>query len=128
MSKDGGIRAMTRLWRLLLAFTTIWVGAPCVAVSRDSAAVAIGARVADWQLSHMSDLSYIPADAHRHDAESARDWVQAAFYIGLTQFADVSGDSRYRKAVLAHGAAEAWGFDNRPRHADADATAAVWIW
>jgi unsaturated rhamnogalacturonyl hydrolase len=119
---------MTRLWRLFLAFTVISVGAAGPAVALNAAALSTGARVADWQLSHMSDFSYIPADAHRHDAQSGRDWVQAAFYIGLTQFAQVCGDSRYPQAVLAHGVAEAWGFDNRPRHADADATAAVWIW
>ena len=38
------------------------------------------------------------------------------------------GDSRYTAAVLSHGTAEGWGFDSRPRHADADATGSVWIW
>ena len=73
-------------------------------------------------------FDYIASDAHRRDTESARDWVQAAFYIGLSHFADASGGGRYADAVLAHGTAENWGFDSRPRHADADATGAVWIW
>lgn len=91
-------------------------------------ALAVGARVADWQLAHMTHFDYIPVDAHRRDTEDPRNWVQAAFYIGLSRFADASGSSRYADAVLAHGVAEAWGFDSRPRHADADATGAVWVW
>ena len=91
-------------------------------------ALAVGAKVADWQLAHMAHFDYIPVEAHRRDAEAPRDWVQAAFYIGLSRFADASGNARYADAVLAHGTAEGWGFDSRPRHADADATGAVWVW
>jgi len=38
-----------------------------------------------------------------------------------------SHQPRYVDAILAHGDAEGWGFDQRPRHADADATGAVWV-
>ena len=96
--------------------------------SLDKSVLAAGRQVADWQLSHMDSFDYIPAGSHRVDTEGRRDWIQAAFYIGLTQFADVTGDARYAESVLKHGTAEDWGFDSRPRHADADATAAVWIW
>ena len=96
--------------------------------SRVSSVLAVGAKVADWQLAHMDNFDYVPLEAHRRDAQSPRDWVQAAFYIGLTQFADVVGDSHFAAAVLAHGTAEGWGFDSRPRHADADATGSVWVW
>ena len=94
----------------------------------NSAALAIGAKVADWQLDHMSRFDYVPESAFRHDTEAARNWIQAAFYIGLTAFADASHDRRYTDAILAHGTAEGWSFDRRPRHADADATGAVWVW
>ena len=94
----------------------------------DKSVLTVGSKVADWQVSHMDSFDYIPAGAHRVDTEGRRDWIQAAFYIGLTQFADVTGDARYADAVLKHGTAEDWGFDTRPRHADADATGAVWIW
>lgn len=91
-------------------------------------ALAEGARVADWQLSHMDNFDYIPASQFRRDTEAPRDWVQAAFYIGLTAFADASKQPKYADAILAHGQAEGWGFDDRPRHGDADATGAVWVW
>lgn len=93
-----------------------------------AAVVAIGTKVADWQLRHMSRFDYIPESSFRRDTEARRDWIQAAFYIGLAAFADVSHNARYANAILAHGEAEMWGFDNRPRHADADATGAVWVW
>jgi rhamnogalacturonyl hydrolase YesR len=76
----------------------------------------------------MDRFDYIPEGSFRHDTGAPRNWIQAAFYIGLTSFADVSHQQRYVDAILAHGAAEGWGFDARPRHADADATGAVWIW
>jgi unsaturated rhamnogalacturonyl hydrolase len=99
-----------------------------VAVTPTNEALAVGARVADWQLSHLDNFDYIPATDFRHDTGSPRNWIQAAFYIGLMQFADVARQSRYTSAVLAHAEAENWGFDARPRHADADATGAVWVW
>jgi unsaturated rhamnogalacturonyl hydrolase len=120
-----------RLWAatvVLLSATACTIPSQREGGTRDASVLAVGGRVADWQLSHMDNFDYVPVSAHRHDAESPRDWVQAAFYIGLSQFADVASDSRYAEAVLAHGKAEGWAFDSRPRHADADATGAVWIW
>jgi rhamnogalacturonyl hydrolase YesR len=100
-----------------------------VAEPKDAAAaLAVGAKVADWQLRHLDRFDYIPESAFRHDTEAPRDWIQAAFYIGLAAFADASHQQRYVDAILAHGVAEGWGFDRRPRHADADATGAVWVW
>lgn len=90
--------------------------------------LAEGAKVADWQLAHLSNFDYIAENHYRRDAEAPRDWVQAAFYIGLAAFADTTQNVRYKNAILAHGEAEAWGFDPRLRHADADATGAVWVW
>jgi unsaturated rhamnogalacturonyl hydrolase len=94
----------------------------------DAAALASGAKVADWQLSHMGTFEYVRDPAFRRDTAAPRDWIQAAFYIGLAAFADASREPRYVDAILAHGDAEGWGFDQRPRHADADATGAVWVW
>jgi unsaturated rhamnogalacturonyl hydrolase len=103
-------------------------GAEAGARLTDAAVLAIGARVADWQLSHMHDFEYVPDPAFRHDTAAPRDWIQAVFYTGLAAFADASRQPRYVDAILAHGDAEGWGFDQRPRHADADATGAVWVW
>jgi unsaturated rhamnogalacturonyl hydrolase len=94
----------------------------------DATVLAIGAKVADWQLSHMDSFEYVRDPGFRSDTAAPREWIQAAFYIGLAAFADASRQPRYVDAILAHGNAEGWGFDQRPRHADADATGAVWVW
>lgn len=83
-------------------------------------------RVADWQLAHMDGFDYVAT--FRNQAADPRDWIQAAFYIGLADFADVTGDSGYAEAVETTGRREGWGFGPRPRHADADAIGQVWIW
>jgi unsaturated rhamnogalacturonyl hydrolase len=118
-----------------MAVVVLFFTASCAAPPRtqpvkplDRSVLAAGSKVADWQLSHLGTFDYIPAGPHRLDTEGSRDWIQAAFYIGLTQFADVTGNARYAEAVLNHGTAEGWDFDTRPRHADSDATGAVWIW
>ena len=104
--------------------------APQAAPARVSAAsVDTAARkVAAWQLAHMDNFDYVPVTSFRKDTEAPRDWVQAAFYIGLSTYADATQDPYLTRAVLAHGEAQQWGFDHRPRHADADAIGAVWIW
>lgn len=109
--------------------------APAIArPERDSTRVsaasidAAARKVAAWQLAHMDNFDYVPVTSFRKDTEAPRDWVQAAFYIGLYTFADATQDPYLTQAVLAHGQAEQWSFDHRPRHADADATGAVWIW
>lgn len=130
-----------RLWATLLATVALQGSLAAAAASparasgeshrnapKNAAVLTLGAKVADWQLNHMSRFDYVPESAFRHDTEATRGWIQAAFYIGLTAFADASQDRRYADAILAHGAAEGWGFDQRPRHADADATGAVWVW
>jgi unsaturated rhamnogalacturonyl hydrolase len=118
-----------RVWELVCCLgALVLYSVTAHAVPARQQALTVGAKVADWQLAHMANFDYISVDAHRRDTESPRDWVQAAFYIGLSRFADASGESRFTDAVLAHGTAEGWSFDNRPRHADADATGAVWVW
>lgn len=82
--------------------------------------------VADWQLRHMEDFSYV--STFREQTADPIDWIQAAFFVGLTDFADATGDPRYVAAIEEHGRRSAWGFGPRPRHADADAIGQVWIW
>ena len=125
------------VWATLLATVTLQGSAAAVAASpvnapqsatAHAATLTLGAKVADWQLNHMSRFDYVPESSFRHDTEATRNWIQAAFYIGLAAFADASHDRRYADAILAHGKTEGWAFDERPRHADSDATGAVWVW
>ncbi len=101
-------------------------GPPASVGARGEARLKSAARVADWQLGHMDDLSYVTK--YRPESERPTEWVKATFYIGLTAFADATGERRYADAVIAHGRENNWSFGSRPRHADPDAIGAVWLW
>ena len=94
--------------------------------ARDAAVLAQARRVADWQLAHMAGFDYV-GTFHAQTADP-KDWIQATFWTGLTDFADATGDPKYAEAVISHGQGVGWGFQSRPRHADADAIGHAWIW
>lgn len=62
-------------------------------------------RVADWQLAHPS-------------AHFATDWTQGAGDAGMMALAGISGNPKYRDALLAVGAANRWQPGPRMYHAD----------
>src|ERR1039458_2136870 len=62
-------------------------------------------RVADWQLAH-------PAK------ERPDGWVQGAGYAGMMALAGISGDTKYRDAMLAMGEGNGWQPGARMYHAD----------
>src|SRR5258708_10472893 len=67
--------------------------------------LAVMHRVADWQLAHPS-------------AHSATDWTQAAGDAGMMALAGISGDPKYRDALLAMSEANGWKPGPRMYHAD----------
>ena len=62
-------------------------------------------RVGDWQLAHPS----------RH---SPTDWTQAAGYAGIMALGGISGESKYRDAILAMAERNHWQLGPRKLHAD----------
>src|ERR1039458_6918774 len=62
-------------------------------------------RVADWQLAHSAK-------------ERPTGWVQAAGYAGMMALAGISGDTKYRDAMLAMGEGNGWQPGARMYHAD----------
>ena len=91
-----------------------------------SAALDSARRVADWQLGHLDDLSYLRT--FQRQSADPTGWIQATFYIGLTALADATGDARYAEAVLRHGRELDWRLGARPRHADDEAIGQAWVW
>ena len=65
-------------------------------------------RVADWQLAHPLATS----------DRSATGWIQGAGDAGLMALAGISGDAKYRDAMLALGETNGWQLGRR--HYDAD--------
>ena len=62
-------------------------------------------RVADWQLAHPSP-------------HKLTDWTQGAGDAGFMALAGISGDTKYRDAMLAMGATNRWQPGSRKFHAD----------
>jgi unsaturated rhamnogalacturonyl hydrolase len=83
-------------------------------------------QVADWQLTHLDDLSYMPLA--RSSTKDARDWQQATFWVALTHLADRTRSPRYRDAILAKGRETGWTLGGRPYHADDHLIGAAWLW
>ena len=84
-------------WRAaacVLALTLSCVAAPADTSSR-KAALKLAARVADWQLANM-DASQPGITSFAAETRNTRSWQQGAFWVGLTRFADVSGEPRFR--------------------------------
>jgi unsaturated rhamnogalacturonyl hydrolase len=73
-------------------------------------------RVADWQLAHSA-------------TNRPTGWVEAAGDAGMMALADISGDPKYREAMLAKGNANNWNlaaYQGRKYHADDQCEGQVW--
>lgn len=62
-------------------------------------------RVADWQLANPSK-------------RKPTDWTQGAGYAGIMALAGISGDTKYRDAMVEMGEKNQWALGPRPYHAD----------
>jgi len=100
---------------------------PAATVNVSASALTLGRAVADWQLRHM-DGQFEYVRTRRESTQNPRGWIQGAFYVGLTAFAERTGDPRYAQAMRANGVAQDWGLGKRPLHADDHAIAQTWIW
>jgi rhamnogalacturonyl hydrolase YesR len=69
------------------------------------AVLAVMEHVADWQLAHPS-------------AHKTTDWTQGAGDAGFMALAGISGDAKYRDAMLAMGETNEWKLGPRQYHAD----------
>lgn len=92
----------------------------------DAQGLTQASRVADWQLARLDRFDYVRT--FQQQTADPTDWIQAAFYVGLTAFADATRTPRYAEAVIAHGRQNGWGYGDRPRHADDDAIGQAWVW
>lgn len=114
------------LFALAAGFPALAQTASGQEVSRSGTVLRQAEALADWQLDNMTSFDYL-ATFQRQSADPV-DWIQAAFWVGLTHLADRTGNLAHTKAILSHGEAARWGFGIRPRHADADAIGGVWVW
>jgi rhamnogalacturonyl hydrolase YesR len=103
--------------------------APALACAADSPPrkdiLKLAAKVADWQLARL-DGAYI---THmKEETSDPKSWEQGAFWLGLTHLADVSGEKRFRAAILAMGRGNQWQLGPRPYHADDHVIGQSYLW
>ncbi|MFQ5526119.1 MAG: glycoside hydrolase family 105 protein [Thermoanaerobaculia bacterium] len=73
----------------------------------------ISRKVADWQLAH--------------SRREALEWTNAVFYSGVMAVYRLTGDDRYRAAMLEMGERNRWRLGSRFRHADDHAVAQTYL-
>ncbi len=85
--------------------------------STDSLSVtAVANRAADWQLAHMENFNYVRT--FRDHTENPHGWIQGAFFVGLTRWAEQKNNPRYLQALVAKGEANKWKLGDKSWHAD----------
>jgi rhamnogalacturonyl hydrolase YesR len=129
------MRAGLILSAILLATTSACAATPKAAsppsaasttAPKEAEVLALGRKVADWQLSRMDNFDY--TRTYKHNTVDPRGWIQGAMYTGVAAFADRTGDPKYAKAILDHGAAQSWQLGRRPLHADDHVIGQSWLW
>jgi rhamnogalacturonyl hydrolase YesR len=85
----------------------------------------LAAKAADWQLARL-DAAHI---THmKEETRDPRSWEQGAFWLGLTHLADISGEKRFREAILAMGRGNQWQLGPRTYHADDHVIGQSYLW
>jgi rhamnogalacturonyl hydrolase YesR len=105
------IAVLAALAAMFQAVPAVAAEAPDVQAAAPSAAInpkavlSVMERVGDWQLANPSK--------HRPD-----DWTQAVGYNGIMALTGISGDSKYRDAMIAMGEKNNWKLGPNHYHAD----------
>jgi rhamnogalacturonyl hydrolase YesR len=117
-------------WRGVVFALALVASAATMAAEADvtsrKAVLGIGTRVADWQLARMGATQGVTR--HAEETANPRSWQQGAFWVGMTRFADVTGEKRFADAILAMGKANQWTPGKRVFHADDHVIAQSYLW
>jgi len=116
-------RTMTCALALCLSTLTLAAGNQ-VPTRKD--VLRIAARVADWQLDKLGTAHGVTKYAE--ETVNPRSWQQGAFWVGMTHFADASGEKRFADAITAMGKSNEWTLGARPYHADDHVIGQSYLW
>lgn len=87
----------------------------------------LGALAANWQFSHMDNFDYIP-ESHRKKSADPTFWIQAAFYVGLTHWAETVDGKDLVNQIAAMAEDSGYQLGARPLHADDHAIGQIYLW
>ena len=100
--------------------------AATVEPQRRDAVIEVGEKVANWQL---QQLGYLPGVQPLPETRShAKAWEIAAFWVGLSRFADLTQAPAYRQALLDQGRTNAWQLGPWLEFADDHAIGQSYLW
>lgn len=83
-------------------------------------------QVANWQLPRLFKAEYVGRG--RKASENPKQWIQGAFYIGLSALAERSDNPTYEKWIGMIAQQEKWQLGNRVFHADDHIIAQTYLW
>lgn len=83
-------------------------------------------KVANWQLPRLEKLDYLGFKRAR--SESPKEWIQATFFVGLTELAERSDNPIYEKWINFKSSEWKWELGPRTFHADDHLIGQVYIW
>ncbi len=95
------------------------------ALPSPATARALGDRVAAWQLANLDPFEYVTR--YRDETLDRRSWVQAAFYIGLLEYARATGNGGLRSTVQNWASGNDYRLGRVPYHADDQAVGRVYV-
>jgi unsaturated rhamnogalacturonyl hydrolase len=87
----------------------------------------LGSLAANWQLSHLDNFNYIP-ESHRNKSADPTFWIQAAFYVGLTQWAETMRETDLVERIAAMAKSTRYQLGKRPLHADDHTIGQTYLW
>lgn len=88
--------------------------------------LALGARVADWQLARMDGMHI--TTYMKEESQQPLSWQQGALWVGMTRLADATGEKRFRDALVNQGKASRWKLGPRLYHADDHVIGQSYLW
>ena len=104
----------------------VLLATPAAAESTPEIDLSVARAVADRQLAQLAAEG--SAAAESLPPGGPRGWERAAFWTGLTHFAEATGDSVYREAILAQGRANEWRLGDWLELADDHAIGQSYLW
>jgi rhamnogalacturonyl hydrolase YesR len=119
------LRSLALAALLAIAPAAVEARQPAAApVAEAQVALSLAEQAADWQLAKLR-AGITATDIRTPDPAG---WVQAAFWLGLTELAERSPSPRFTEAIAAQGAALNYRLGARPLHADDHAIGQTWLW
>ncbi|KMT67013.1 hypothetical protein XM47_01715 [Catenovulum maritimum] len=96
--------------------------------SVQQSALNIGKQAANWQVNHLDNLDYI-AKRYHNATKDPKNWIQAAFYIGLSEWTKTVNDGELISHIDQVAKAENYGLRmHRKTHADDHAIGQTYLW